>query len=508
MEFFEGGHRDPEAYRKKARELDGRFHREARERATSLIRPSAGVPDGRLQAFVEEGGYFVTTGQQPGLFTGPLYSVYKALTAVRLAETLEGVLERPVLPLFWIASEDHDWVEANHTHILDVQNEPQTVQLPDQPGIPNRPLYRIPLSTGLSDTVSRFIELLPDSEFSPPLLELIREGYSQGRTLPEGFHTVLAGLLKDLPLFFVDGANPDLKSASLPILLRELEEAEAHEALLSRSATHLETNGYHVQVPILERGINLFLEGEQGRDRLYREGDGVRLNRAGTRLGLEDLRSMVGDDPSLLSPNVLLRPVVESSVFPTLSYVGGPGEMAYFAQLRGLFQAHGIQMPVVYPRHSATLVEGKIGKVLQKFDFPVHALGRPHHELAAEIAREDLPQEAKRALGEIRGAIGKGTGVLSRVVSGIDPTLKGPVTHARNTAFSALDEAEKKILQAVKRENEVGLDQLAKAQRHLFPLGKPQERVLNVFYYLSRYGPALIPALLEEFAVALGTDSA
>jgi len=508
VEFFEGGRGNPEAFQRKARELDDRFHRDARERAASLIRPTAGVPSNRLQAFVEEGGYFVTTGQQPGLFTGPLYSVYKALTAVRLAETLEGLLERPVLPIFWIASEDHDWFNANHTHILDVQNEPREIQLPDQPGIPNRPLHRIPLSTGLSDAVARFIELLPDSEFSPPLLELIREGYSPGRTLPEGFHTVLGGLLKDLPLFFVDAANPDLKTASLPILLRELEEAKEHEALLSRGAARLETNGYHIQVPILEGGINLFFEGEQGRDRLYREGDGVRLNRAGTRMDLDELRTRVGDDPSLLSPNVLLRPVVESSVFPTLSYVGGPSEMAYFAQLRGLFQAHGIQMPVIYPRHSATLVEGKIGKVLDKFDFPADALGRPHHELAAEIAREELPKEARQALGEIRGAIGKGTGVLSKVVSGIDPTLKGPVTHARNTAFSALDEAERKILQAVKRENEVGLGQLAKAQRHLFPLGKPQERVLNVFYYLSRYGPKLIPALLEEFAVALGTDSA
>ena len=177
-----------------------------------------------------------------------------------------------MLPLFWIASEDHDWAEADHTHLLDVQNEPQTVQLPDQPGIPNRPLHRIPLSRGYqirwTDSSNCFPTLTSAHLFS----SFIREGYAQGRTLPEGFHTVLGGLLKDLPLFFVDGANPELKTASLPLLLRELEEAEEHEALLSRAASHLEMDGYHVQVPILEGGVNLFFEGEQGRDRLYREG--------------------------------------------------------------------------------------------------------------------------------------------------------------------------------------------------------------------------------------------
>jgi uncharacterized protein YllA (UPF0747 family) len=146
--------------------------------------------------------------------------------------------------------------------------------------------------------------------------------------------------------------------------------------------------------------------------------------------------------------------------------------------------------------------------VLEKFHLAVEGLDRPHHELAAEIAREEIPSDVRKALGEIRGAIGKGAGALAKATQGIDPTLKGPVTNARNTAFSAFDDAERKILQSVKRQNEIALGQLAKAQQNLFPGGKPQERVMNVFYYLARYGPGLIPALLDEFHVALGTDSA
>jgi bacillithiol biosynthesis cysteine-adding enzyme BshC len=506
--FFDGGFRDSASYLEKAQEVDQRFHKDARARALEFIEASTDPAQDRLLRFVAEGGYFVTTGQQPGLFSGPLYSLYKALTAIKLAGELETLLGRPTLALFWVASEDHDWDESDHTHILDVENELRTFRVPAQAGGEQKSLHSIPLVEGLSETVEAFLGALPDTDFSPPLFELIQQSYSCGATLPQGFLGVLKNLLKDQPIVFVDSANPKLKEASLPVLLRELEQAEEHELLLSRGASHLELEGYHVQVPILAGGINLFLHGEKGRDRLYREGKGFRLNRAGTRMTEGEVRAHSMGNPSLLSPNVLLRPVVESSLFPTVSYVAGPGELSYFAQLKGLFEAHGIRMPVVHPRHSATLIEAKIGKVLGKFHRTPESLARPFHELAAEIALEEVPPDVRRALGEIRSAVGKGAGALAKSVQAIDATLKGPVTQARNTSFSAFDEAEKKILQALKRENEIALDQLGKAQRHLFPFGKPQERALNAFYYLTRYGPDLIPRLLDEFKVDLGTHSA
>ena len=472
-----------------------------------MIKASTDPAKERLERFVEEGGFFVTTGQQPGLFSGPLYSLYKALTAIRLAQELEPLIQRPVLALFWVASEDHDWDEADHTHLLDVQNELQTFRIPSQGGLAHRPLHRILLRDGLPDTLDSFIEALPETDFSPPLFQLLREGYNPGNTLPGGFQTVLQGLLKDVPIAFVDSADPELKAASAPVLLRELEEAQAHEEILSQASSRLEQDGYQIQVPILEGGVNLFLEGDAGRDRLYRDGDRIKLNRAGTRMGLDEVRTMASSDPSLLSPNVLLRPVVESSVFPTLSYVAGPGEMAYFGQLKGLFQAHGIQMPVIFPRHSTTLVEGKIEKVLGKFQRTHESLARPHHELASEIARDEVPPDVRRALGELRGSVGKGAGALLKAAQAIDSTLKGPVTHARNASMAAFDEAERKILQALKRENEIALEQLEKAQRHLYPFGIPQERALNAFYYLTRYGPELISKLLDDFHVALRVQS-
>jgi uncharacterized protein YllA (UPF0747 family) len=150
------------------------------------------------------------------------------------------------------------------------------------------------------------------------------------------------------------------------------------------------------------------------------------------------------------------------------------------------------------------VVETKIRKVLDKFGLDVPALNRPFHEIASEIARDEVPEDVRRALGALRGAIGKGVGELQGVVKSVDPTLKGPVQHVRSHAFDALDDLEKKIVHAVKRESEIALTQLEKAQLHLFPAGKPQERIVNPFYYLARYGGAFLDEVFNGFGVNLG----
>lgn len=506
--FFGGHFRDPSSYREKAREVDERFGRREREQALSFLAPASDAAGRRLKEWVEGRGYLVATGQQPGLFAGPLYSLYKALSAIGLAATLERDLGRPVLPLFWIASEDHDWAEVDHAHVVDVENNLRTFRLPAPEGDPNPPVHRIRLGDGVVGLVEELLQTLPKSDFSDSYFELIRKSYAPGKSLSEGFQEVLGTLLGAHPLLFADAGASGLKEASVPILLRELSESEAHEDALRVMSDRLEREGHDPQVPILPEGINLFLEGPAGRDRLYRDGPRVRLHHAGIRLSYEEVRSRVENDPSVLSPNVLLRPVVESALFPTLSYVGGPGEVAYLAQTRPLFELHGLSMPVVQPRFSALLVEGKVRKVLEKFGWTPDALERPVHELATEIAREEMPDPVRKALGEIRSVLGEGAAALGRTVQEIDPTLKGPVIHARNAAYSAFADAEKKILQALKRENRIALEQVEKAQLHLFPMGKPQERVINPFYYLVRYGPDLVVDLADQAHVALDTDSA
>ena len=489
------------AYEAKIAEVDGRFDRAARERAVEAVIVPPGADTGRLERFVDEGGYMVTTGQQPGLFGGPLYNVSKALTAARLAEALEKRSGRPVVPVFWVSSEDHDWEEACHAEVIGVDNELHRVEIaPLDPGV-TPPIHRIRLRNGAAEAVDEFLGYLPHTDFSDEYFALLREAFSAGRTLAEGFHATLQQLLGRFGVFFTDGVLPAVKQASLPVLLAELDRAEELEAVLRATASAVEEAGYALQVPILEGGVNLFLEGPAGRERLYREDGGYRLRTSGLRLSGDDIRARVAEDPSVLSPNVLLRPVVESSLFPTLAYVGGPGEMAYFGQIRDYFRAHGMTMPVVHPRWAATPIESKVRKVLDKFGLQPDALRRPFHEVAGDVAREEVPPEVRAALGKLRGSLGGGLAELKRAVGAVDKTLAGPVQQVGSQAYAALDDLERKIVQAVKRESETALAQLEKAQVHLYPLGKPAERVQSPFYYLSRYGGAVLDALYERFVV-------
>ncbi len=507
--LFAGPWRDGSAVRARAAAVREAFDGPARERARAALQPAGPEAEARLVRALDH-GFLVTTGQQPGLFTGPLYTVYKALQAAMLADALEKLLDAPVAPVFWVASEDHDWAEVDHAHLIGVDNELHRIQLPPQEGSESLPLHRLPLGKGVAEAVARARELLPETDFSGAYDALLEEAWRPGVTLPDGVRATLAALLDPFGVSFVDAADPALKAASLPVLRREVQAAAQHEAALAARADALREAGWDVQVPILDGGVNLFVEGPAGRERLYRQDGAFRLRHSGEVLTEDDVLRRLDEAPDTVSPNVLLRPVVEAAALPTVAYVAGPGETAYWAQLAPLFAGHGVAMPAVVPRISVTVVESKVGKVLEKFSLSMETLQRPFHEVAGDLARDEVPEAVQKALGQLRGAIGQGTAALEKEVKAVDPTLKGPVQHVRGSAFEALAEAERKIVQAVKRENEIALQQIEKARLHLFPDGAPQERVLNPFYYLTRYGPAFLEdvarLLHANLVAALGVE--
>ncbi len=503
VSFYRRHFAAPGVFEAKAAEVDGRFDAATRTGAVDALIVPPGADAARLDAFVEQGGYMVTTGQQPGLYGGPLYSIYKGLTAVRLAEALEAKLGKPVIPVFWVASDDHDWEEANHTYLIGTDNELRPYELSSYADDTRPSLHRIELGADADAVLDEFISALPPSDFAEEFVTLLRDGFAAGSTMPNGFHGLLQHLLGRFGLFFTDATHAGVKTASRDLLMEELPRAEELEGILAATAAALEGAGYDLQVPIMADGVNLFLEGSAGRDRLYRDPAGFRLRTSAEVRTESDIHGAFNADPASLSPNVLFRPVVESHVFPTLAYVGGPGEMAYFAQLGAYFEAHGIEMPIVWPRFAVTAIETKIGKVLHKFDVEVEQLQRPFHEIASDFARDEVPDEVKIAIGKLRGALGSGVSDLQKAACNVDPTLKGPVESLRSQAFAALGEVEKKVVQAVKRESEIALSQIEKAQLHLMPNGKPAERVQGPLYYLARYGGAFLDDVYARFTVNL-----
>ncbi len=499
--FYFGSPHSLQTFRRKMEEVGARFDAAARAAMAEAIRPTSEAAASRLERVVEEGGFFVTSGQQPGLFGGPLYTLYKILSAMSLADALEARVGVPVAPLFWVGSDDHDWAEVNHTWVLDTSNAMQRIEVVQPEDTPPHSMARRRLAPGIDGAIADLSKVLPDTEFTDVVIKQIRDAYRPERSMGEAFEELIAAWLQSQDLLLVQAASPQVKRIAAPLLRDDLARSEEAEAATSRQTERLEEVGYRAQVALIAGATNVLFEDEKGRGRILRTEDGFLAHDGAVRWTREELLQAVQREPTAFSPNVQLRPLVESRVFPTICYVAGPAEISYFAQLGCLFRMHGMAMPVVYPRRGGVLVEPKVRKVLDKFGLAVGDLAPPLHEIASRFARDELPEPVARGLTDLRRGIQEGYQRLEEAVRSVDPTLKGPLNSARGSSFKELGHFEKKVLRQLKEQNEISLQQLEKARANLFPDGKPQERVLSPVHFLSRYGPGLIDTLLERFRI-------
>jgi bacillithiol synthase len=488
------------SYQARLKEVGSRFSREQRQRAASALSAPSEQARQKLESFVEHGGAVVTTGQQAGLFTGPLFTVYKALTAVRLAASLESSLGATVLPVFWTASEDHDWAEVNHTFVVDDRDVLHRLELASDDVRPV-PMSERLLGPLVRSAVDGLEQVVGSSPLHADVLNLIREAYQPGQTVAAAFRQVVLEIFGAFGLFVTDAADSALKAASVPVLLRALTDAHRHEVILRHSAEQIADLGFAPQVPILPAAANLFVRTRYGRERLYRDARGWITRESRQRYSTSELEHLLESEPVRLSPNVLLRPVVEGAVFPVLAYVAGPGEITYFGQLRGLFEAHGVGMPVIYPRSSMLLIERRVQKHLERIGLAPSDLLLPQHELIRRRSGSLVPTELGRTLQDLRGSIVAGFDRLERQAAGIDRTLSLAVGSRRNRALVTVKQTEDKILRALARKDAEWQARLEAAANHLAPSGTDQERTLNVIPVLARHGRSLLSAIAERIPI-------
>jgi bacillithiol synthase len=501
--FYDGNPWSLAAFRRKVEEVGARFDGVRRKAMADSIEPTSEGARRRLDAIVGGSGFFVTTGQQAGLFGGPLFTVYKALSAIRLAATLEEALGVPVAALFWIGSEDHDWAEVDHSFVLDARHRLRRIVV-DAPAQPASSMARRGLGPGVEPALDQLAGLLPDSEAAASLIALLRRAYRPDRTVAAAFRVLLREWFAGFDLLLTDAAQPGLKQASLSVLRAEVESAaEAHDAVAKQSA-RLQAAGYRLPVPVLPGAANLMYEDETGRERLMWGPSGWTVRGGSRRWTTAELLRELDAEPRRFSPNVLLRPIVESTVFPTLCYVAGPSELAYFGQLACLFRLHGLTMPLVRPRASLTLVEAKVRRTLDQLGLAPDALGAPAHELASRLARDALPAATSRALGHLRSALQDGYHELSQAAAAVDPTLDGPLGSTLAASLRQLGHAEATLLRHWKRRHQAELGRLERARRELFPADQPQERVLGLVHYLAYHGPSLLDALASAIDAEVG----
>ncbi|MCC7126054.1 MAG: bacillithiol biosynthesis cysteine-adding enzyme BshC [Acidobacteria bacterium] len=443
----------------------------------------------------------VITGQQAGLFGGPLFTLLKALTAMKLATEVERDHDVPVVPVFWIDAEDHDWPEVSGCTVLDATLAPHTVRLEDLPGAGERPIARLVLTDAIHAALDDLASTLPQTEFTPDLIDSLRRAYVPGRGMAEAFGVWLETVLGPHGLVVYDASDPASKPLAQRVFIDEIAAPGATAALAARAGQHLTERGYHAQVTPGDGAISLFhLDGS--REGIKASGNEVTIGERHTTL--TELAAEATTHPEQFSPNVLLRPLVQDAIFPTICYVAGPNELAYLGQLRGIYERFGIAMPLMYQRTTATLVDSATLRFLHKHALPLTALRPQDERVLNDLLESQLPPTVDTALTTAATIIGEQMEALARVVPQIDPTLAGTVNTTQGKLQHEMQTLHNKVIQAAKRKDDTLRRQFQHAQALTFPAGHPQEREIGFIWFLNRYGPALVPRLTEELPLGMG----
>ncbi len=444
----------------------------------------------------------VVTGQQTGLFGGPLYTLLKAVTAVQLARRVEDEHGVPTVAVFWAHGEDHDWQEVRTASVLDADAALAEVGLDAPPGAGDQPMHRLVLDAGIDRALDRLGAVLPQTEFTSELLARLRAHYRAGSSLSAAFAGWMDDLMARHGLVVFEGDDPDAKPLMADLLARELERADETTALVRAGAGRLRALGHAPPLEPADDAVAMFYLDARGRLPIRRR-DGA-LGVGHERRAAADLAAEARAHPERFSPNVVLRPVTQDRLFPTICYVGGPSEIAYQAQLGGVYRAFGVEPPLLFPRTSATLIDAATERFLERSDLPLDALrARDEAALNGLLARH-LPPSLDDALDATRRALDAHVEPLRAAAIRVDPTLGGAVETTTRRLHDTLETLHAKIVHAAKRKDATLRRQFARAQALAFPGGTPQERVLSVPFFVNRYGLTLAAQLLQVLPLGIG----
>lgn len=439
--------------------------------------------------------FAITTGQQVGLFGGPLYTIYKALSAVRLADRLNRRGKGCFVPVFWLAADDHDQDEVAWAETL---SDAEIARIEYQPSDEERgaSVSEIVLSDGISDLIEKWVDLLPEAESRQRVQMRLNECYRAGERFHIAFARWMTHLLGRFGVVLLDPTDPSIKKLCAPVFRRELESHESVNRLLAQRSSALHDAGYHLQVHVRPGYLNLFYQGEKGpRAALQWNGEAFQAKGTGSVFTQDEIEGELSTNPGRFSPNVLLRPIVESSILPTVAYVGGAAEIAYFAQVSALFTHYGLPMPVAYPRHSITLVEPGVRKTLDRYDIKLAELAPSDDSLLNRLARDLVPDSLLQALADVKEAIAAGTHKIEAELRDFDPTLVASAKTRLGRALQSVGDLESKIGSAQKQRTGDLSSRIERARNAAMPKGGLQERRLNLCYFLAKHGRDQIDAL-------------
>ena len=431
-----------------------------------------GVAAARLEAVARNGGIVVTGGQQPGLFGGPLYVLYKAITLRELAAQLESATGLPVAPVFWAATDDADFVEASHVSTIDGGRlETLTMRAP---AVVGQSMAATPLGD-VSDLLERLAKACAPV-VDARALDAVRNAYGINATVGSAYVALLRDLLQPLGVAVLDASHECVRQAGEATMRRALERAEPIALALRERTRAIGDGGFRAQVADVPN-LSLVFETLD---------DGTRR-----RVPVADAARVAEQVPAArLGPNVLLRPIMERQILPTVTYVGGPGEVGYFAQVSAVADVMELPQPRIVPRWSGTVLEPEVETIMRDLSVGVEDFVDPH-AVETRVARAGVSDSVKDALEALRRATGTAAAAL-RADAQTSPALDRSIGSMQAGVQHRLARLERRYAAAIKQQGSPQLRDVSHARSSLYPNGAAQERVLGWVPFLSRYGAELI----------------
>lgn len=444
----------------------------------------------------------VVTGQQVGLFTGPLLTIYKALTAAKLADHLSG-LGINAVPVFWMPSEDHDFAEIGKTYFIDKAGSLKKIEYQLEGSEQGRSVGEIRITSQMEERIQELKETLPATEFSDAVFEDLSSSYRAGNTFSHSFARLMARLLKRYGIIFLDPLDKQIKSLSVGIYERALCQAREISERIRERNERLETNGYPLQVKSAKSNTLVFYAADGQRSPVRIKDDHTFLI-ADEERSREDLVAMLNEAPEKFSPNVLLRPFVQDSLLPTASYVGGPAEIAYYAQVQPLYRFFGSIEPIITPRASFTLLEKRIQRILDKYGLVWRDFLSDFNTIFKKVVENVLSTDIVNLFALTEQSIRERLDQLEKALAQVDPTLVDALSHSRDKMLYQLNNLLTKLVNINAKRDEVAKSHIHKAQAAIYPNKALQERTLNIFSFLVKYGYGLIDRIYEETEIRSG----
>ncbi len=461
--------------------------------------PPSPARERNLELLARPGTAVVVTGQQVGLFLGPLFTVYKAASAIAVARALSEETGTPCVPVFWLQTEDHDLPEIDHTFVPRSTGEPLRVSLE----IPDAATSRVPvehrrLGEGVTGALAALRTELGNHPRAGEHLALLERAYRPEATLPEAFAEVLATLFADEGLVFLDPRDPQLAPLAAPIHRRAIEEAATIASALSERGGALTEAGFSEQVHIRPGSpLDFFSpEGVEGaRYRLDPAGAPDTWNLVGhpasASVKTGELLSWLDREPLRFTTSALLRPLLQDMWLPTAAYIGGPGEIAYFAQLAPLYAHAGRPMPLIVPRARFRVLDDRTRSLLEKLGLSPDDVATPRDELLVRLAARSAGEgfESPEAVeARLVGPLAAELARLGERMTALDPGFAQAITRTDETVRGAISKLVAKYGRAIAQRDQVSSERLDRLRALLLPQDAPQERIHGLPYYACRFG--------------------